>query len=306
MTAAVTVSQPKVAFDKLTQRVGGQDSDGVLKEEIEPLTAAPDDEVEPLPAATRRERMLRLIADRDFVRVADLSRAFGISDVTVRADLAALELSHAVRRVRGGVMAPSRSIATERSFEEAQGERSAEKERLGRHAASMVSSGMSVLIDVGTTTAAVARALADRQDLDQVVVITNGLNIALELERGIDRITVVLTGGTLRRLQHSLVNPMATVLLDRVRADVAFLGCSGIDAEHGITNLNLPEAEVKRHMIASARRTVVVADGSKLGAVHLGRVGTLAEVHTVLTGGSAPEHELQRLRRAGGNVVQVE
>ena len=289
------VSQSKVGFKKLTRDAVGLDSRWVLKEEAEPL-----------PVTVRRERMLQVIAERDFVRVADLSEVFGISDVTVRGDLAALELSHAVRRVRGGAMAPARSGRTEPSFEESLVEFAGEKHRIGEYAASMVTSGSSILLDVGTTTTAVARALVARSELEQVVVVTNGLNIALELERAIGRFNVVVTGGTLRPLQHSLVNPMATVLLESLRADLVFIGCNGIDAVHGVTNLNLPEAEVKQKMIAAAERAVVVADGSKLGQVHLGRIGRLETVSTLITGHSAPAHEVQRLRRAGLEVVQVE
>jgi DeoR family transcriptional regulator, aga operon transcriptional repressor len=73
---------------------------------------------------------------------------------------------------------------------------------------------------------------------------------------------VVVTGGTLRRLQHSLVNPFGTVLLGRLHASIAFIGCNGVDARGGVTNVNLPEAEVKRAMLLAARRPVVVADGS--------------------------------------------
>ncbi|MCU1433187.1 MAG: Cro/Cl family transcriptional regulator [Actinotalea sp.] len=291
----VTVSQSKVGFKKLTHGGGTPDSGQVLKEETEPL-----------PVTVRRERMLRVIAERDFVRVADLSEAFGISDVTVRGDLAALELSHAVRRVRGGAMAPVKSARTEQSFEESLVEFAGEKQRIGEHAAAMVSSGMSVLLDVGTTTTAIARALVARKDLDQLVVVTNGLNVALELEPAVGRFNVIVTGGTLRRLQHSLVNPMATVLLESLRADVGFIGCNGIDAVHGVTNLNLPEAEVKQRMIATAERTVVVADGSKLGQVHLGRIGRLEDVDLLVTGPSAPAHEVDQLRRGGLDVVQVE
>ena len=264
------------------------------------------EETELLPVTLRRERMLQVIADREFVRVADLAEGFGISEVTVRADLAALEVSHAVRRVRGGAMAPAGHARPEPSFEESLVEFAGEKQRIGEYAASLVSSGMSVLLDVGTTTTAVARALVARTDLSQVVVVTNGLNIALELEPAMERLTVVVTGGTLRRLQHSLVNPMATVLLEQLHADLAFVGCNGVDPEHGVTNINLPEAEVKRRMIAAARRAVIVADGSKLGQVHLGRVATLADVHTIVTGPSAPVHEVQRLRRSGVDVVAVE
>jgi DeoR family transcriptional regulator of aga operon len=289
------VSQSKVAFKKLTQPWTAPQTPHVLKEETDVL-----------PVTLRRERMMQLITDREFVRVAELSDAFGISDVTVRGDLAALEATHAVRRVRGGVMAPARNARPEPSFEESLVEFAGEKQRIGEYAASMVSSGMSVLLDVGTTTTAIARELVARTDLEQVTVVTNGLNIALELEPAMGRLTVVVTGGTLRRLQHSLVNPMATALLDQLHADLAFVGCNGVDPEHGVTNINLPEAEVKQRMIAAARRAVLVADGSKLGQAYLGRIARLADVQMLVTGPSAPPHEVQRLRRAGLDVVQLD
>ncbi len=264
------------------------------------------EEAEQLPVTVRRARMLQLIAEREFVRVADLSEAFGISDVTVRADLAALEISHSVRRVRGGAMAPPRGIRSEPSFEESTVEFAGEKQRIGVAAAALVAPGTSLLLDVGTTTTAVARALVARTDLEGVTVVTNGLSVALELEAAVGRFDVVVTGGTLRRLQHSLVNPMATTLLEGLRVDLAIVGCNGVDAEHGVTNLNLPEAEVKQAMIRAAERTVVVADGSKLGQVHLGRVATTDQVDTLLTGASAPEEEMRRLRRRGVDLVRVE
>lgn len=264
------------------------------------------EEVEQLPVTLRRERMLHVIAEREFVRVVDLSEAFGISDVTVRADLAALERTHGVRRVRGGVMAPVGGMRPEPSFEEALVAFAGEKQHIADHAAGLVSSGMSVLLDVGSTTAAVARALVARTELSQLVVVTNGLTIALELEPAIGRFNVMVTGGTLRRLQHSLVNPMATGTLDGLHADLAIIGCNGLDAERGVTNVNLPEAEVKTAMIGAAARTIVVADGSKLGQVHLGRIARLDQVDTVITGPSAPPDEVARLRGAGANLVQVE
>lgn len=259
-----------------------------------------------LPASVRRERMVEMITDRQFVRVGELSGAFGISDVTVRADLDALDHSQAVRRVRGGAMARSRGVRPEQSFEESLSASSAEKKLIGQRAAALVTSGMSVVIDVGTTTSAIGRALAARTDLAQVTVITNGLNLALDLESAGSEITVIVTGGTLRRLQHSLVGPMGTMLLERMHADLAFIGCNGVDVAHGVTNVNLPETEIKRRMIASAERTVVVADGSKIGQAHLVRVADLSEIASVLTGVSADADAVADLRRAGADVIQVE
>lgn len=259
-----------------------------------------------LPVTIRRERMYQEIARRDFVRVSELADVFGISDVTVRGDLTALAATHAIRRVRGGAMAPARGALTELSLEQSRVEFAGEKQRIGEYVAGLVAPGTSVLLDVGSTTTAVARALIAREDLEQVTVITNGLTIALELEAAMPRVTVVVTGGTLRALQHSLVNPMATALLADLHADLAVVGCNGIDPERGVTNLNLPEAEVKRTMIAAADRTVVVADGSKLGQAHLGRIARLDQVDLVVTGSSAPAREVERLRSAGVGVEQVE
>jgi len=265
-----------------------------------------NEEAVTLPATIRRERMLEFITDRQFVRVSELSDVFGISGVTVRADLDALDSSNVVRRVRGGAMARTQGINPERSFEESLSASSAEKALIGRAAAALVTSGMSVIIDVGTTTTAIARALVARTDLGQVTVITNGLNIALELEGARPGVTVIVTGGTLRRLQHSLVDPMASLLLERLHADLAFIGCNGVDVVRGVTNINLPETEIKRRMIASAERPVVVADGSKLGQTHLIRIADLSEIGSIMTGPSARADVVAELRRAGTDVIQVE
>jgi DeoR family transcriptional regulator of aga operon len=257
---------------------------------------------EPLPAALRRERMLELIGRSGFARVADLSEAFQVSDVTVRSDLDALDRENSIRRVHGGAMLRTAGMR-EPSFEEALEASADEKRRIGQAAAAMVAPGSSVLLDVGTTTAAIARALVERDDLEQVTVITNGLTIALELERAIPRFEVVVTGGTLRPLQHSLVEPLAAVLLERVHADVAFIGCTGVDPSGGITNVNLPEADLKRVMVRSAERAVVVADGTKLGRTHLGRIAAVDEVAELITGESAPRAAVDALREAGLPVV---
>jgi len=253
---------------------------------------------EPLPAALRRERMLERIGRAGFVRVSELSEEFQVSDVTVRSDLDALDDRQAIRRVHGGAVLRGAGMR-EASFEEALEASADEKRAIALAAAALVVPGSSVLLDVGTTTAAIARALADRDDLTDVTVITNGLTIALELERAIPRFQVVVTGGTLRPLQHSLVEPLASSLLERVHADLAFIGCTGVHPVGGITNVNLPEADLKRAMVTTAERAVVVADGSKLGRTHLGRIAAVDEISALITGVSAAPEELSALRETG-------
>ena len=231
--------------------------------------------------------MLSAIRAAEFLRVTELGERFGVSEVTVRADLDALAALGEVRRVHGGAMLISNPRA-ERSFEDQRGAHADVKAAIARAAAALVSNGDVVALDVGTTTTALANALCAREDLQGVTVVTNGLNIALELERAAPRLTVVVTGGTLRPLQHSLVNPLATMVLATINPDIAFVGCNGIDLARGVTNINLPEAEVKRQMLSAARRRVIVADGSKLGQVAAVHLCPVSEVSLIVTGTSAP------------------
>lgn len=255
------------------------------------------------PAVARREQILSMIEQRGFAKVAQLSKHFHVSEVTVRADLDALAESHAIQRVHGGAVAGLRSAALELPFEQSLMTSSNEKRRIGHAAAALVGSNQAVILDVGTTTTAIARSLIAREDLENVVVITNALNIALEFESSIPRFTVVVTGGTLRPMQHSLVDPLAGVILDRIRAEIAFVGCNGIDSIAGVTNVNLPEADMKRRMLATAARAVVVADSSKLGIIQLSRVVPLADIDTLVTGEEASEERLLELREAGLEVL---
>ena len=262
-----------------------------------------------LPAHQRREQIQRLVGERGFVRVRELREAFGVSGVTARADLDVLESAGTVQRVHGGAV-PAAPLSgrplREFSFEEALASSVLPKQQIGVLAAALVTSGQSILLDVGTTTLSIAHALLARTDLTDVVIITNGLSIALALEPAIPRFTVIVTGGSLRSLQHSLVEPLARTVLSQVHADLAFIGCNGVDAGYGVTNINLPEAGVKTLMLAAATRAVVVADASKLGQVHLGKVGPLRAFDTLVTDAAADEVMLAPLREAGLTVLQPE
>jgi DeoR family transcriptional regulator, aga operon transcriptional repressor len=248
-----------------------------------------------VPAEIRREQILTFIKTRDFVRVSDLSAKFGVSEVTVRGDLHILADRGQIRRVRGGAM-PQSVPRPERPFEEMKNAHVVEKSGIGQLAASLIRPGETIILDVGTTTTAVARALLAREDLFDIVIFTNALNIALELETAIPRFTVVVTGGTLRPLQHSLVDPLGELVLDRINAHTVFLGCNGIDPHSGVTNINLPETEIKRRMLRNAKRRIIVADGSKVGQVELAYLCGIEEIDLLITDSSADPAVVAALR----------
>jgi DeoR family transcriptional regulator of aga operon len=256
----------------------------------------------PVNAALRRDRMLAVIRERDFVRVGELSERFDVSEVTVRSDLDALAGRGEVHRIRGGAI-PRTLPDKERPFEESETSFAEEKVAIGRAAAELIRDGETLLIDVGTTTAAAARALTARTELRNVTVFTNGLKTALELEPANPRITVVLLGGTLRPLQHSLVEPMASLILEQINVHTLILGCNGVDPTAGVTNVNLPEAEVKKRMLRAAARRV--ADGSKIGRVELAHLCPIEDINLVITGESADPGVVDALRERGCEVRLV-
>ncbi len=255
-----------------------------------------------LPEA-RRSQILAIVEQRGFVRVSQLSRLLAVSSVTIRGDLDALASHRAVQRVHGGAISGLRAAALERPFEQSLMSAAQEKVRIGNAAASLVVSNQSVMIDVGTTTTAVARALASREDVENVVIITNALNIALEFERVIPRFTVIVTGGTLRSAQHSLVDPLADVVIERLKGDIAFVGATGVDPRAGVSNANVPEADMKRRMLMASSRGVVVADSQKLGISQLSRVVPTSGMHTLVTGREADAATVEEFRALGVEVI---
>jgi DeoR family transcriptional regulator, aga operon transcriptional repressor len=256
------------------------------------------------PGGFRREQMLAHINEREFVRVGDLSERFAISEVTVRSDLAALALRGLIRRVHGGAM-PRAVLQREQPFEQVEGHFAAEKIAIGQAAAALIQDGDAILLDVGTTAAAAARALVARTDLQDVVVFTNGLRTALELEPGYPRISVVVLGGTLRPLQHSLVEPLATTILDQITVKTVLLGCNGVDPVGGVTNINLPEVEIKKRMLKASGSRIVLADSGKIGRVEVASLCGVNEIDLVITGKSAEASVVDEIREQGCDVRLV-
>jgi DeoR family transcriptional regulator of aga operon len=253
----------------------------------------------------RLVRIQELLEQLGFVRVRDLSDRFGVSTVTVRNDLQALEERQLAVRVHGGAM-PFNGARGERPFEEVVERQADQKSAIAELAASLVSNGETVILDVGTTAASLAQALVARRDLTELTVITRGIKIAMLLEEAYPRFTIVVTGGTLRPKQHSLVEPLATAMLESLRVDTVFVGCNGVTVDGGVTNVNLPEAVVKRAMIAAAARCIVLADSTKLGVRALAQVCSLGEVDVLVTDSGAGTSDLDAIRARGVDVVTAE
>jgi DeoR family transcriptional regulator of aga operon len=175
-----------------------------------------------------------------------------------------------------------------------------EKLRIAAAAARLVNEGQVVILDSGTTTSAIARAL---RTFKKLTVITNAVNIAAELAG--TAIEVILTGGTLRKNSFSLVGPIAEETLRHLNADVLFLGVDGFDVNHGLSTPNLLESKVNQVMAEVAKRTVVACDSSKFGRRSLSLIIPTTSVHQVITDHDVAKSDLRALKKAGVEVTIV-
>lgn len=248
----------------------------------------------------RRRAILESINRDGRVLVGELARNFDTSEVTIRKDLEILHSHGLLHRTHGGAL-PSRETAlSDPTLREKERLHRKEKNRIAQAAAAMTREGQVVVLDSGSTTTAVARALRRFHNL---TVITNSVNIAAELAG--TEVEVILTGGTLRKNSFSLVGPIAEDTLRRLNADVLFLGVDGLDARYGLSTPNLLEAKVNRVMVEISRKIVAVCDASKFGRRSLSLILPPSGVHRVITDRGAPKAEVQKLQKSGIEVTLV-
>lgn len=257
-----------------------------------------DDRVPDLLAGERRRLIFEAIDADGVGSVLELARRFHVARITIVRDLRELEAHGVIRRVRGGAIS-ARGASYEPPYVARTTQLLDEKRRIARQAAMLVRDGDSLLLDVGTTTLEVARALKGKRNL--TVLVTN-LRAASELATQ-PAIQIMVIGGKLRVSELSMVGQFAEEMLERFHVDTAFIGVGGISLEHGLTEFNVDEAGTKRIMLRCAERRIVVADHTKFGKTMLASVGPVTAAHTIITGSEADPEMVRRLRDAGVDVV---
>jgi len=252
-------------------------------------------------AEGRRRKILELVDQTGQVTVHDVVKRFAVSAVTARSDLDALSSNGVVLRSHGGAVRyeptqdyPLKVKATiHRS----------EKARIGQAAVQLVKPSETIILDSGTTTAEIAKALI-RAKLKSVTVVTNALNIANELADA-QEISLIMIGGLLRTISYSFVGPQAEVMLRDLHADRLFLAVDGLDLTNGPFTADVLEAQLNGQMMGVSKEVTVVADSTKLGRRSLFRIGPIENVHRLITDAHAPEEFTDALRKKGIDVVLV-
>jgi DeoR/GlpR family transcriptional regulator of sugar metabolism len=231
-------------------------------------------------ARQRQTLILARVREDGGVRVADLARELGVSDMTVRRDLEILDNRGLIEKVHGGATARPGSALFEPGFAAKSILQEAEKEAIADAAFGLVVPGTAIGISAGTTTYALARRLVDVAGL---TVVTNSVPVADVLHRAsrADQ-TIILTGGV-RTPSDALVGPFAVAALRTIHLDQVFLGVHGMDPRSGFTTPNVLEADTDRALAAAGRRLIVVADSSKWGVIGISSIARLDEADTLVT-----------------------
>ena len=263
--------------------------------------ARPADSTVPAgPALPRRKSLHRVISERGFVAVAEIAREIGVSDMTVRRDLEALERDGLVQRTHGGavIAPPATVIPTEPSYAARRELNPEAKRRIAASAAAMVSAGEVIGLDTGSTVACLAAELAGREGIE---IVTNSLQTILAMPQLVMP-EVFLLGGRLRPREGSLCGSITRQQLTSHWMDRVFIGVAGIDAQ-GLYDYSPEDAEVKLVYMERAKAVVVLCDSSKFDRRSFVRVCGFEAIGTIVTDRPLPPHIEEAAGKAGTAVL---
>jgi DeoR family galactitol utilization operon repressor len=244
-----------------------------------------------------RERIiLDRLSEDGSVSVALLARELGLSEVTIRSNLKALEDKGWINRKRGGAAA-----AMHRDIMERQREHREEKNAIARAAAELVRDGDVILIEAGTTTALIARYLTGKRDIH---VVTNSA-LVFSYARMNPNLQITMTGGEFRRPTESMVGPIALQTIARLNVRLGFVGTDGFTLERGMTTHLVEGAEIVKAVKRHSETTVLTADSSKYGKIGFISVLPLSDMDLILTDGNLGDEEAAAMEREGISIRRV-
>lgn len=250
-------------------------------------------------ARQRDEKIVELLRRAGSVSAQELATTLDVSTATIRRDLDRLEGQGQINRVHGGAFY-AHDAASESPFEDVVNENAREKDAVAARAAELVADGDVVFLDIGTTTMLIAHHLRRRA----VTVITTSLAV-LDVLRHDDAVDLILLGGSLRRNFQTLVGPITEDALTTIRADLAFLACTGVRPDGSVVDDISQEATIKRAIVSISDKVALVATSSKFPGKGSLRISHLSKLDFVVTNRGADESTLAHCTQSGGQVITV-
>ena len=248
-------------------------------------------------AIERRSMILNQLKNDKVVLVSDMSAKFSVSEETIRRDMEKLEQEGYATRTYGGAIYNEDS--RELPYEVRKRTNVAAKEKIAAEVAKMIKDGDYVMLDESTTSMYVARALKPRRN---ITLITNSIEIVLELAGDVQGWNIHCTGGLLKPYALAFTGHRAESVISAYHVNFAILSCEGLDIDAGYTDSREDNAMMKRAMINSAKKVILVADSGKFGKTSFISVGKLSE----LTEKDPGELWRATLEENGVNLIVVE
>ena len=250
----------------------------------------------------RLDQIIKLLQSNGVVEVSQLCRMFDVTEMTVRRDLDELAEKSLIIRTHGGAVLPEDNILVEQPYEVRLLQNSVEKQAIAKLAVDFIEDGQKIYLDSGTTTYFLARALNNSHRL---IVITNAINIAAELNTRTN-ITVIQIGGELRKNALSCVGYFAEEMIKQLKVDIAFLGVSSLGPKGELYSGSMAEVGIKRAILESSRKTIVLANSNKIGNEEFVYIGNLKNVDCLITDSNNPDPLLEKYREMGVQVKVAE
>ncbi|MFD0675489.1 MULTISPECIES: DeoR/GlpR family DNA-binding transcription regulator [unclassified Paenibacillus] len=245
----------------------------------------------------RHTKIVEFLNSTGSIKVSEISKSLQVSEKTIREDLEKLEEKGFLKRVHGGAVLIDHSESM-LPIHKRRTRQYGEKEQIAAAAYKLIEDGQVVLLDAGSTTLELAKLMQHRS----LTVITNDTNIATALADSND-IELCILGGYRRKSTYTIIGPSALSMMSELNVDIAFLGCSGVDLERGLSIFHREEAELKKRMIKSSHRKVLLADHTKFGRTALISFAELNEMDTLITNHQTDEAIIQSIQHLGIEVI---
>ena len=229
-------------------------------------------------AIERRNKILAILQKESRVVVSDLSKAFNVTEETIRRDLDKLEKDGFAKKAYGGAII-NESGNVDLPFTVRKTTNVTGKQKIADIIASMVEDGDHIMLDASSTAVYIAKQLRTKKNL---TLITNSIEILLELS-DVTGWKVLSTGGMVKEGSLSLVGYQAEKMIDSFHVDKVIISCKGLDIEKGITDSNEMEAHVKKLMIDAANQKILAADSTKFDKISFTRISDLSEINMIVT-----------------------
>jgi DeoR/GlpR family transcriptional regulator of sugar metabolism len=252
----------------------------------------------------RQEQILTRLHRTGRVEVTQLAAALGVSEITARRDLVELESAGFLQRVHGGAVRTA-GRSSDRPYHLREQQQLPAKRAIAARAAQFVGDGDAIALDVGSTVLQMVDFLGEVTNL---TILTANLRTAHRIASSptVRRpYRLIVSGGTVRDGELSMTGQSAIDHFRKMRVDIAFLGVAGVSDTAGLTDFNVEDAEIKRVLVESARKVVVLADSTKVGQETFAHIADLQAVDVIITTDDADPDALDRLRGSGPEVVTV-